>query len=174
MGADIESSAPDLSETFNLDVEQTSPSSVDQDSTSEVKMNNETTLSSEGEEISTDNKEIISETQGETTVISIVEEMETTKLPGETVDTVEVTTLPMLEVTTLSTLPVGDCMKNGEIYKNGENVPSSKCEENCLCQDGMVNCDVPACPPAPPQFLRCASMETDQCCPSYNCSKYSQ
>ncbi|XP_066972792.1 LOW QUALITY PROTEIN: serine-rich adhesin for platelets-like [Macrobrachium rosenbergii] len=101
----------------------------------------------------------------------------TTGILGQTTHEDEVS----LITTTVSPTTAGDsglvsllgepCLIEGTLYENGTNVPSSSlCQENCKCSNGMVLCQKPSCPPAPPGFLRCSTIPpTDECCPSYNC-----
>ncbi|ROT82433.1 hypothetical protein C7M84_024392 [Penaeus vannamei] len=65
----------------------------------------------------------------------------------------------------------GSCMANGTTYSNGDNVPASRpCHQLCTCKNSIVSCELQACPPPPPAFLRCAPVEDpEQCCPSYDC-----
>lgn len=79
-----------------------------------------------------------------------------------------------LEATTMMQLEEGSCLKNKVVYANQTNVPqSSPCQEFCMCDDGEVKCELLACPPSPPSFLRCTPIEqNDQCCPSYDCRKF--
>lgn len=79
-----------------------------------------------------------------------------------------------IAMSTTPALEEGSCIKGQIVYENGTAVPaSSPCEETCVCQDGVVKCDIQACPPAPPAFLRCSPIDqSDRCCPEYDCRKY--
>ncbi|KAF2362773.1 VWFC domain [Trinorchestia longiramus] len=74
-------------------------------------------------------------------------------------------------VSTTPALEEGSCIKDQVVYTNGTDIPpSTPCEEMCACIDGVVRCELQACPPAPPAFLRCSPIDQpDQCCPSYDC-----
>lgn len=81
------------------------------------------------------------------------------------------TTSDSISETTVSGL---DCVVGGKTYTKGETIPSpSECQENCTCAEGKLQCQVVACPPAPPAFLRCITIkeESSGCCPTYQCRK---
>ncbi|KAK7018114.1 hypothetical protein SK128_026314 [Halocaridina rubra] len=63
------------------------------------------------------------------------------------------------------------CLVNDNQYENNSLVPTtSPCQESCKCLNGNVSCELLACSPPPPAFLRCTSETSeDACCPSYNC-----
>lgn len=75
------------------------------------------------------------------------------------------------EPSTVTLLEDGDCIRDQIVYSNGTAVPASTpCQEVCRCQEGVINCELQACPPSPPAFLKCAPIkQADQCCPSYDC-----
>ena len=106
--------------------------------------------------------------------ISFVEvETSTGAVSGQEEKEGEVTTeSAIIEATTLPSLELGECLKDGVVYENGTEVKPGKCEEFCVCEQGFVNCERKACPAPPPAFLRCAPLEdADQCCPTYDCRK---
>ena len=98
---------------------------------------------------------------------------ETTVSPQEEKETEVTTNTPAAETTPLPALEFGECLKDGVVYQNGSEVTPGKCEESCVCEDGLLSCVKQACPPSPPAFLRCSPVEgEDQCCPTYDCCKY--
>ena len=96
----------------------------------------------------------------------------TVGVPTEEGEETEATTVSSPETTEITTETVF-CSKNGVRYENGEAVPSTTpCEHSCVCSGSVVNCQIRACPPAPPAFLRCSPIQNgDQCCPSYDCGE---
>lgn len=126
-----------------------------------------------------------SETDTSTTDAPLISEV-TTDADDETttdipaIDTVETVTEVQQEVVTTISLPdkgipgEGSCMANGTTFINGDTVPTSRpCHQSCTCKNSIVSCELQACPPPPPAFLRCAPVEDpEQCCPSYDCRKY--
>jgi len=103
-------------------------------------------------------------------------ETDSTESPISEVDVTneETETATIIEATTLPTLKIGQCLSYGVVYDNGANVAVvNPCDENCVCTDGIVQCETQGCPPAPPNFLNCTPVqESSQCCPTYDCREY--
>ncbi|XP_047738702.1 mucin-5AC [Hyalella azteca] len=110
-------------------------------------------------------------TTSQSTVVPEIIETETL-LPDEQVvgSTMEPVT-ESEESAATQALEEGSCVKNNTVYLNGSEVPAlAACEESCLCSEGAILCEMQACPPAPPAFLRCSPIQQpEQCCPSYDC-----
>lgn len=92
----------------------------------------------------------------------------------ETDESTEGVTEPSTEEPiTMIELQEGECLKDQIVYSEGDEVPSTlPCQEKCNCRRGYIICEIQACPPSPPAFLKCAPIDQpDQCCPSYDCRK---
>ena len=113
-----------------------------------------------------------------TTVMTPLQEVDEATITPEESE-FEATTrssFPDEDITTLAptTEDGPTCSRNGIEYKEGEEVPViSSCQENCVCSNTTIKCQMIACAPPPPAFRNCVerTLRSDQCCPEYNCRK---